>query len=314
MMDVETVRETRRRLGRVGVWLNKQVYGPTSAAEEMREVARIEALGYGSVWTGETVGGKDAFAQHALYLAATENLVVGTGIANVWARHGGTAHGGSATLADAYPGRFVFGLGAGHPFQAQAAGATEWKPLKKMRAYLDEMDAGTPMPPGIPSRSLISEVPYPRVLAAINPRMLDLARDRADGVHTFFVPVAHTADARRVLGPDKLVIPQVSALLEPDPDAARATLRGLAGHGLAIPAYARNLERLGFAADELETAADRVLDAVYAHGDEGAIARRVAEHLDAGADHVLITPSAGSMSGMVDLLERLAPALLKETH
>lgn len=310
MTDVEVVRETRRRLGRVGVWLNKQVYGPVPAADEMREVARVEALGYGSVWTGETVGGKDAFAQHALYLAATENIVVGTGIANVWARHGGTAHGGAATLADAYPGRFVFGVGAGHPYQAQATGVTDWKPLQKMRSYLDEMDAGTPLPPGFPARRLVSDAPYPRVLAALNPRMLELARDRADGVQPFFVPVAHTADARRVLGPDKLVIPQVSALLEPDPDAARTTLRAMASQGLKIPAYARNLARLGFGADEIETASDRVLDAVYAHGDEKAIAGRIAEHLDAGADHVLITPQATSLSGMVDLLERLAPALL----
>ncbi|MFC5186487.1 TIGR03620 family F420-dependent LLM class oxidoreductase [Actinomadura harenae] len=310
MVDADVVREARRRLGRVGVWLNKQVYGPVPAAEETREVARIEALGYGSVWTGETVGGKDAFAQHALYLAATEDLVVGTGIANVWARHGGTAHGGAATLADAYPGRFVFGIGAGHPYQAQAVGVAEWKPLQKMRSYLDEMDAGTPLPPGFPARRLVSDAPYPRVLAAINPRMLDLARDRADGVHTFFVPVAHTADARRVLGPDGLVIPQVSALIEPDPDVARATLRATASQGLRVAAYARNLARLGFSADEIENVSDRVLDAVYAHGDEKAIARRVAEYLDAGADHVLVTPSAGSLSGMVDELERLAPALL----
>ncbi|MEV5575919.1 TIGR03620 family F420-dependent LLM class oxidoreductase [Spirillospora sp. NPDC052269] len=308
--DVDVVRETRRRLGRVGVWLNKQVHGPVSAADEMREVARIEALGYGSVWTGETVGGKDAFAQHALYLAATENLIVGTGIANVWARHGGTAHGGAATLADAYPGRFVFGLGAGHPYQAKATGVTDWKPLQKMRSYLDEMDAGTPLPPGYPARSLVSDAPYPRVLAAINPRMLELARDRAHGVHTFFVPVAHTADARRVLGPDGLVIPQVSVLLESDPDVARTTLRTTAAYGLKVPAYARNLARLGFDADEIDAASDRVLDAVYAHGDEKAIALRVAGHLDAGADHVLVTPQAASLSGMVDLLERLAPALL----
>ncbi|MFC4913533.1 TIGR03620 family F420-dependent LLM class oxidoreductase [Actinomadura gamaensis] len=311
MTDVEVVRKTRRRLGRVGVWLNRAVYGAVPAEAERRELARIEALGYGSVWSGETIGGRDALVQHGLYLAHTERLVAGTGIANVWARHGATAHGGAVALADAYPGRFVLGLGVGHPFQAEAAGAREWRPLEKMRRYLDEIDAGAPFPPGFSRRPVVPDVPYPRVLAALNPRMMELARDRSDGVQPFFVPVAHTAEARRVLGPDKLLIPQLSVLLEPDPDRARATLRASAAYGFKVAAYARNLARLGYSADEIETPSDRILDALYGHGDEKAIARRVAEHLDAGADHVLVTPQAGTLTDMVDLLERLAPVLVQ---
>ncbi|MCP2340823.1 TIGR03620 family F420-dependent LLM class oxidoreductase [Actinomadura rupiterrae] len=313
MADVEVVRETRRRLGRVGVWLNKAVYGAVPADVERREIARIEALGYGSVWAGETLGGKDALVQHGLFLAASKTLVAGTGIANVWSRHGATAHAGAATLADAYPGRFVLGIGVGHPFQAEAAGVNEWRPLEKMRTYLDELDAGPPFPPGSPRLSVLPDAPYPRVLAAMNPRMMELARDRADGVQPFFVPVAHTAEARRVLGPGKLLIPQQTVLLEPDADKARAMLRETAGYGFRVPSYARNLARLGFGSDDIENASDRIIDAIYGHGDEKAIARRVAEHLDAGADHVLITPQATSLTGMVDLLERLAPAVLAES-
>ncbi|GAA2635305.1 TIGR03620 family F420-dependent LLM class oxidoreductase [Actinomadura fulvescens] len=304
------VRDARLRLGRVGVWLKKVAYGQVGADVERRAIARIEALGYGSVWAGETVGGKDTFAQHGLYLAVTRRMVVGTGIANVWARHGATLQGGAATLADAYPGRFILGVGVGHPFQAQSVGAHEWRPLRKMRDYLDEMNAGPPMPPGMAKISIVPDAPFPRVLAAIGPKMLALARDHADGAQPFHVPVEHTALAREILGPGKLLIPQHSVLLETDPATARGKLRESTRQGAGLRAYTDNFRRLGFTEEDLGQMSDRLIDATHAWGDEMAIARRIGEHLDAGADHVLITPVADDLPAMLGQLEKLAPALL----
>ncbi|MBO2449639.1 TIGR03620 family F420-dependent LLM class oxidoreductase [Actinomadura barringtoniae] len=302
MVD-DVVGDARRRLGRVGVWLMKARYGVAPIEVTRRELARIEALGYGSVWAGETIGGREAFAEYGSYLAATERIVVGTGIANVWARPGVTMQAGGATLAEAYPGRFVLGIGVGHPFQAELAGATDWRPLSTMRRYLDEMDAGVPARPGA---ATVPTVPFPRVLAALGPKMLELARDRADGAHPFNTPVEHTAFAREILGADKLLIPQLSVLLETDPAVARAKLREGVAQGVQVKAYADNFRRLGYSEDEIAGRGDRLLDATRAWGDEEAIARRVGEHLDAGADHVLVTPVADDLVSAVDVLERLA--------
>ncbi|MEU5884284.1 TIGR03620 family F420-dependent LLM class oxidoreductase [Spirillospora sp. NPDC047279] len=304
------VEEARRGLGRVGVWLMKARWGYVPAEVEREQIRRIEALGYGSVWGGETVGSKDAFVQHGVYLAATERLMAGTGIANAWSRHGATTQGAGAALAEAYPGRFVLGVGVGHPFQARSVGAAEWRPLGKMREYLDEMDAGVPAPPGAPKLSMLPDAPFPRVLAAIGPKMLGLARDRADGAQPFNITVEHTALAREILGPDKLLIPQHSVLLETDAVKARETLREGTRQGAAVRAYADNFRRLGYTEEDLTQASDRLIDATHAWGDEEAIARRIGEHLDAGADHVLVTPVADSLTAMVDELEKLTPALL----
>ena len=280
----------------VGVWL----FGgnAASAAVEREQLARIDELGYGSVWMGETVGERDAFARSAVFLGATERITVGTGIANVWSRPAATAQAAARTLAEAFPGRFVLGLGIGHAFQAESTGQSFAKPLTAMRDYLSRMDdeAAANPPAG----------PFPRVLAAIGPKMLELSRDAADGAHPFTMPVEHTAFAREILGPGKLLIPHQAVLLSADAEVARAKARSSLTQILQVEAYARAWRNFGYG-DELS---DRLVDAAVAWGDEDAIARRVREQLDAGADQVLISPTGTDLPGAVDQLARLAPALL----
>jgi probable F420-dependent oxidoreductase len=308
-----TVQRTREHLGQVGVWLGPPTLGIAPAAAQRSAAARIEAAGYGSLWGGEAINAKEAFAQHSILLAATESLIVGTGIANLWARHGSAMQGGASTLAEAYPGRFILGVGVSHPHQAARAGYEYGRPLQRMNEYLDQMEAAAKSP-------FLAE-PFPFVLAALGPKMLEVARDRADGAHPFLSPVEHTARARQILGPDKLLIPHQAVVLEPDPAQARATARAnLAVGQAATSVYGQNFKRLGYTDEDLSDGfSDRLIDAIVAWGDEAAIARRIQEHLDAGADHVLVhpitsdhvmtRPAPQDVSTAADHLERLAPAL-----
>jgi probable F420-dependent oxidoreductase len=293
------VEEARRRLGRFGVWIPPQSLLATPVAVQRREFARIERLGYGSLWSGEPPSsspgaGREALVQHGLMLAATERIVVGTGIANIGMRDPVAMHAGAATLAEAYPGRLILGLG----------GQTGDRPLAQLRDYLDAMDAA--------ATRLLPEIRYPRVLAALGPKAHALAAERADGVHPFLQPVEHTARARTSVGDDKLLIPQQMVVLETDPVAARERLRALlraAPRGVESP-YTRHYRRLGYSDEDLAGGrSDRLIDAVLAWGDEETVAQRIQAHLDAGADHVLITPRAEDLPGMVDQLERLAGPL-----
>jgi probable F420-dependent oxidoreductase len=301
MTATSTVQAARKRLGKIGVW----VFGVTAPLDVLREqVIRIERLGYGSVWFGEGVGRNEIFAASAVLLGDTQRIVIGAGIANVHARHGFTTQAGGATLALAHPGRFVLGVGIGHPFQADRVG-NRWQPLRHMRDHFDQMDAEqTANPPA---------VSFPRVTAALGPNMLELARERSDGVHPFLAPAEHTAFAREILGPDKLIVAHQTVLLETDPTLAREVGRNSFKQAIGTPVspYHRNLRRFGFSHDELSTVEDRVVDAVLGWGDEAAVARRVNEQLDAGADHVLVSApmAAPSIREAVDELERLAPAL-----
>ncbi|GAA2429561.1 TIGR03620 family F420-dependent LLM class oxidoreductase [Actinomadura vinacea] len=280
--------------GRFGVWVAPATLLNTPVAVQREQFARIERLGYASLWSGEApaasnFGGREAFAQHGLMLAATERLVVGTGIANISMRAPAAMHSGAATLAEAYPDRFVLGLG----------GQSGERPLTMLREYLDAMDAAS------------WGVPYPRVLAALGPKAHRLARERAGGVHPFLQPVEHTENARAALGPDGLLIPHQAVVLETDPDAARGRLRALFGAGWAGDnPYTRNFRRLGYTDDDLRGGpSDRLADALLAWGDEPEVVKRLRAHLDAGADHVLVHPLAPDLVSAVDQLERLAPAL-----
>ncbi|MEU4196438.1 TIGR03620 family F420-dependent LLM class oxidoreductase [Kribbella sp. NPDC026611] len=287
------------RAGQVGVWLPPTVLDATAAYVLVREVARIDALGYGSVWTGERLVGAEAFARHGQLLASSRRLVVGTGIANLWARVPEAMRGGAVTLAAAYPGRFVLGIGTSTPNVVERIGATYDRPLARMRAYLERMDAVEGPP----------DATCPRVLAALGPKMLELAAELTDGAHPFLTPVEHTAFARTVLGPDKLLIPHQTVVLTDDRDAARAAIRATYGPLLELATdspYVANLRRLGYQSDDSE----RVLDALFGYGDTAAITDRVQQHLDAGADHVLIQPFAAGLTEIVDQLEELRSALL----
>ncbi len=300
MLSNDEVIAARERLGPVGVWMGS-LMGAT--IEREREVARrIEELGYGSIWTGEIVGGKEAFAHQSVLLAATERISTGTGIANVWARQPGAMEGGGATLGAAYPGRFVLGIGISHGPIVEMSGQIYAKPMETMVTYLDGMDASVVHAPPC-------DVPVPRVLAALRPKMLDLSRTRADGAHPYLVPPAHTTLARAALGPDKLLIPEQAIALESDPAAARRIGREHLSGYLRLPNYVNNLKHLGYGDDLADGGSDRLVDAIVAWGDGEDIARRIAEHRDNGADHVVLQ-ALGDLPTAVAQLERLAPVVL----
>jgi probable F420-dependent oxidoreductase len=219
----------------------------------------------------------------ALLLAGTERLIVATGIANVWARDAIAMAAAQKTLAEAYPGRFLLGMGVSHaPLVAGLRGHDYDKPLTYLRRYLDAMDAA----PFMASGPL--EAP-PRVLASLHPKSLELARERAWGSHPYFVPPEHTARARKILGPGKLLAPEQMVCFETEPSAARAVARQAMQTYLGLPNYVRNLRALGFGdADVANGGSDRLVDAIVVWGGIDAIVKRVKAHHDAGADHVCL--------------------------
>lgn len=303
----DVVTAARQRLGAVGAYLGSPPGAPAPIDEQRREVARLERLGYRSIWTNEQISGKDVLAHLAILLAATDRMVVGSAVANVWARHPATLHGGAAQLAQAYPGRVVLGVGISYAHAARYAGAEFGKPVPQMRDYLDRMDAP-------PLAAVPPAVRYPRVLGAIGPRMTALAGARTDGAIPFGMPVEHTAACREILGPDKLLIVGQQLVYDTDPDRARETARALkvaAQKYNPDSPYLSNLARFGFSADDIATVADPVVDATIAHGDADVIAARVRAQLAAGADHVVLFPSSQTLADADDALERIADAVLE---
>ncbi|MGD9996797.1 MAG: TIGR03620 family F420-dependent LLM class oxidoreductase [Ilumatobacteraceae bacterium] len=302
------MRPRHDELGPVGVWLG----GYGFAADVDRANARaMEEMGYAALWFGEAPGGKEAFTRAATLLAATERLVVGTGIASVWGRDPLLTASAIRTVGEAFPGRFIAGLGISHAPAVEARGEQYHHPLQRMREYLDDLALAEHHSPE-PAE------PVPVVLAALRPRMLELARDRADGAHPYFVPVEHTRRAREILGPDALLAPELAVVLEADPIEARRLARLHTGSFyLGAPNYVENLRWLGFGDDDFEgSGSDALVDAVVAWGGEDAIVTRIREHLDAGADHVCLQPVTevrplqdGADHTAIEVLQRLAPAL-----
>jgi probable F420-dependent oxidoreductase len=265
------------QLGRVGIWHFLDLQPAAGAQAAARE---IEELGFQTLWIPEAIG-REAFVHAALLLAATKRLVVATGIANVWARDAMAMAAAQKTLAEAYPGRFLLGMGVSHaPLVAGMRGHDYRKPLTFLRAYLDAMDAAPFVAAG-PAE------PPPRVLASLHPRSLALARDRAWGSHPYFVPPEHTAKAREILGPGKLLAPEQMVCFAKDPSTARAIARQHMQAYLGLPNYVRNLLALGFTDhDVADGGSDRLVDAIVAWGGIDAAAARVKAHHEAGADHV----------------------------
>lgn len=274
------------RLGRVGVWsFALQRLAAADAGTAMRE---LERLGYPSVWIPESLGSKEVFAHAALLLAGSEKAIVAPGIANIHARDPMAMATGAQALGEAYPGRFVLGIGVSHAPSVKLRGGDYGKPIEQMTAYLDAMAASQYAGPE-PAE------PVPLVLAALGPRMLELAAARADGAHPYFVPVEHTPFARKMLGPDACLAVEQTAVLSTDPAEARRLGRAFARHYLALPNYANNLRRLGWSDEDISNdGSDRMIDAVVAWGDVDAIAARVKAHLDSGADHVCVQLRAES--------------------
>jgi probable F420-dependent oxidoreductase len=295
----------RERLGRVGVWWG--ALGLEPAAVERDAAAAVEALGYGALWYSETPVNKEAFAHAAILLGATQRIVVASGIANIYARDPAAAVNGAGALGEAFGDRFLLGIGVSHAPSVAMRGHDYGKPLTAMRAYLDAMDAATPRFP------IAGGGEVPRVLAALRPRMLELARDRSAGAHPYFAPVEHTARAREVLGAGPLLAPEQAFVLETDPEKAREAARDHMKTYLRLPNYANNLRELGFGDDDFaDGGSDRLVDAIVVWGEVDAVAERVRAHHEAGADHVCVQPLGASVDESRAWLRELAPAVVQD--
>jgi probable F420-dependent oxidoreductase len=268
---------------------------PATAGVDAAEYGReIEAAGFTSVWFPSMNSAADLAAVEPM-LAATGRLVLGTGIASVWTWTPAELARETNRLAAAYPGRFILGLGVSHAPQVESTGQAYAQPYSKMVQFLD----------GLP------ELDAPVVLAALGPRMLELSRDAAVGAHPYFVPPEHTAYARRVLGAQPLLIPELAAALAPAQEGLAAA-RAYAQRYLALPNYTSNLKRFGYTdADIAGAGSDRLISQVVPNGPV-ATAARLREHLSAGADHVvvqLVTEGgrfdAGGLRALADLVAEL---------
>jgi probable F420-dependent oxidoreductase len=293
-------------VGKVGVWVG--AFTVASAAEARPAAREIEELGYDTLWYPEGLGTRESFSNGAVLLGATERIRVASGIANIWARDAVATASAARVLADAFDDRFLLGLGVSHPRQVDPRGHRYDHPVARMAAYLDGMDDDLFVSPDAEGAA---RPPVPRVLAALRPRMLRLAAEKALGAHTYLVPVAHTRRARELLGPDALLIPEQKVVLAADPEDARRRARAAIQWYLDTPNYVENLRWLGFsAADFAGGGSDALVDALVAAGDEEAIRARVRQHLDAGATQVAIQPLEDDDPFGRETLRRLAPVLL----
>lgn len=277
--------QLRDRLGRFGIWRAASQVPPDLAAG-------VERLGYGTVWLGGSPDGSLEIVSELL--AATSTLIVGTSIVNIWKDDAATVARSYARIEASHPGRFVLGVGAGH----REATKEYASPYAKLATYVDRLRA--------------DHVPAERiVLAALGPRVLELARDRTAGAIPYLVPPEHTRLAREILGPGRLLAPENKVVLDLDPARGRALGRKRVQNPyLYLVNYTSNLRRLGFTDEDLaDGGSDRLIDALVAHGRPEQVAAQLSAHLDAGADHVavqLLTENdADPLPGYADLASAL---------
>jgi probable F420-dependent oxidoreductase len=251
-------------LGRFGVFRRYTALSPELAAT-------LERLGYGAIWVGASPGDLRHIEE---LLDATSAIAVATGIVNIWANGPRDVAASYHRVEERHPGRFLLGIGAGHP---EATGARYTKPYTALAGYLDELDAA-----GVPVQR--------RVLAALGPRVLQLSAERSAGAHPYLVTPEHTRRARGILGPGRLLAPEQKVVLETDPARARAIGRPTVEKPyLGLVNYTNNLRTLGFGDDDLaDGGSDRLIDALVIGGDTAAVAAGLAAHLEAGADHVAV--------------------------
>ncbi len=290
-------------LGRFGIWTAALDALPADQAGQMAR--EIEALGFGALWIPEATR-REAFSNASLLLGATTSLVVATGVANLYARDALAMAAGWKTLTEAYPDRFLLGIGVGHASTVRdVRGHTYGRPLATMERYLDAMDAAPydAAPPTTQPR---------RVLAALGPRMLGLAGARAWGAHPFFVPFEHTRRSREILGPRALLAPGQGVSLESDPGRAAEITDAYMRRYLKRPSYVRNLNRLGYGpADTAGAGSERLTADIFAAGPADRVVSAIMAHLEAGADHVCINV-VGCPAGepLLAAWRRLARALI----
>lgn len=266
-------------LGRIGLWTADFDLQPMAKSQEA--IAQVEEMGYGAVWVPEAVI-REPFASTALLLSATKKMVLATGIASLHARTAQTMQAGWKTLTEAFPDRFLLGIGVSHAPMVQGVHKGNYdKPYSTMVEYLDAMDNG------IFFGAAPTTTPQ-RVLAALGPKMLKLAAERGAGAHPYFTPVEHTAFARETMGANALLAPELAVVLETDAAKAREIARKYMTTYTRLPNYTNNLKRFGFTDDEITKQEDRLVDAIVAWGSLDTVVTAVKGHLDAGADHVCI--------------------------
>jgi probable F420-dependent oxidoreductase len=288
------------KLGKLGVW--SFIDGMT-ATEAAQFAQQLEQWGYSALWVPEAVG-RDPFSIIAYMLANTETLIFATGIANIYARDPMAMNAIHKTLSEIAPERFMLGLGVSHaPLVKDIRGHEYLKPVSTMRNYLEAMENAFYMAP-------LAEEQAPILLGALRQNMLKLSAEKASGAHPYFVPPAHTAWARDILGPDALLCPEQMVLLETDPDRARTIARAHMATYIGLDNYKNNLKQFDFEeADFDDGGSDKLVDAIFAWGDEQAIRARIQEHWDAGANHVCIQTFSDEVERgpNLALLELLAP-------
>lgn len=289
------------RIGTRGVWWMTE---GMSAAEAAGFARSLEELGYGAWWIPETMG-RDPFVAASHLLDATDDLVLATGIANIFHRHPGAMKQAQLALAEQSGDRFLLGMGVSHaPIVAGVRKLDYSKPLSAMRDYLAGMAESSYMGPA-------PQVTPKTLLAALGPKMLDLAGSAADGAHPYWTTPEHTATARQALGDGKLLCVEQKVVLTTDATEARETARQALSIYIGLPNYYKNWFRLGFTEDDLaDNGSDRLVDALVAWGTAEQIESRLAAHAEAGADHVCIqplTPGAAMSAPHRAALEALAP-------
>jgi probable F420-dependent oxidoreductase len=285
-------------LKNLGVWA---AIDGLPAADTAAFARRVEAWGYGALWTPEAVG-REVFSACAWLLANTSSLIIASGIANIYARDSFSAAAAQKGLNEQSGGRFLLGLGVSHIPLVEGVRKLQYgKPVATMRAYLRAMaDA--------PYQSVPPAAAPKTVVAALGPKMLELAAELADGAHPYNVTPEHTRQARALLGAGKLLCVEQAAILETSPTDARAIARRFLDIYLGLPNYVDNWRRLGFTdADFAGGGSDRLVDALFAWGDEKAIRARIDEHWQAGADHVCIQAVGRTTLPDERLLGLLAP-------
>jgi probable F420-dependent oxidoreductase len=273
-------------LGRFGIWTHWSNLNADFARE-------IEWMGYGAIWIGGSPAGDLAVVDELL--GATDRLAVATGIVNIWKDDARTVAASHRRITAEFPDRFLLGVGVGHP----EATSDYTRPYRALVDYLDVLDGE-----GVPAGE--------RVLAALGPKVLRLARDRSAGAHPYLTTARHTREARELLGPDVLLAPEQKVVIDPDVAGARAAGRKVVKYYLGLRNYVDNLRRLGFTDDDLAgEGSDRLIDALVGHGDAVTAAGHVTAHLEAGADHVPVqlvaSQPADLLAGYAELAATLEP-------
>ena len=282
-------------LAGTGVWAHELRYGDPAEIADL--AAELECLGFSALWVPD-VGG-DLFDSLDTLLAATSSVVIATGILNVWMHTPAETGDWRAGLDEADQQRLLLGIGISHAALIDPQPGMSWeRPLATMRTYLDGLDAA-----GVPSAG--------RCLAALGPKMLELARDRSAGAHPYLVTPEHTALARETIGADSLLAVEQGVVFDTDPETAREVARNALSVYSSLPNYTNNWKRLGFTDDDVSSLSDRLVDALVAWGDVDALVARVQAHRDAGADHVCVQLLAAPGAPVDrDAWRRLAPALV----